>query len=595
MPSSPADRTASPGMPDDALTPRQAEILALLRQGKVNKEIARELGISLGTVKQHVHLLLRKLQVRNRTMAAQALSPAPEPAAKTGWSTAPTSLIGAYRPCLILSIQLSTADARLERPLHGLLAEKAFDAHALLIHRQDSVYSLIFGLKRARESDLLVVLALLGQLHAHFAHAGGIKAVLLADLVRVGQNRMGGWSGEIQAALLLDRACAWLGSTKAGTLHFNEAASFLMQGMDLPVQALCDSFVLPLVNLPDFYRFTARKSPPLAGREALMARIVEQMRVIATSAKPQCDELNGVFPLILVGENGMGKTRLCEALIEQLAVSSNQLVYFLVLSGGRVLDLVQGTLLPEELSWDPEKSSGPTGMPAWPALIVMDEAHEWTQAQWEAQFARLIAARAQKASEGGFEYPPPCGLVIATRGGIHAQRYPPDWPRFEVGKLDESAATTVLECLATEATRLQPLKAWVSLARHIPFFLCELARHHGLSIAFLTLVASRLDRFRMDWQIVYALALVPKPLSVSDLAQEIGESVQTVLPLLKAVMDSGIIAVIDSAGSDAHAGVPALGPHVCVGYRHPLVKMAVSALYHGRSQIALTGTPAPFS
>jgi len=52
------------------LTPREAEILALLAEGLSNKGIARNLGISDGTVKLHVKAILRKLEVHSRVEAA---------------------------------------------------------------------------------------------------------------------------------------------------------------------------------------------------------------------------------------------------------------------------------------------------------------------------------------------------------------------------------------------------------------------------------------------------------------------------------------------------------------------------------------------
>lgn len=52
------------------LTPRQMEIRSLLRQGMSNKVIASTLGISEGTVKNHVTDILRALNARNRTQAA---------------------------------------------------------------------------------------------------------------------------------------------------------------------------------------------------------------------------------------------------------------------------------------------------------------------------------------------------------------------------------------------------------------------------------------------------------------------------------------------------------------------------------------------
>jgi two-component system nitrate/nitrite response regulator NarL len=52
------------------LTPREREILCLLAEGQSNKVIARNLGISDGTVKLHVKAILRKLQVHSRVEAA---------------------------------------------------------------------------------------------------------------------------------------------------------------------------------------------------------------------------------------------------------------------------------------------------------------------------------------------------------------------------------------------------------------------------------------------------------------------------------------------------------------------------------------------
>jgi two-component system nitrate/nitrite response regulator NarL len=58
------------GSPFTKLTPRENEILALLAEGQSNKVIARNLGISDGTVKLHVKSILRKLGVHSRVEAA---------------------------------------------------------------------------------------------------------------------------------------------------------------------------------------------------------------------------------------------------------------------------------------------------------------------------------------------------------------------------------------------------------------------------------------------------------------------------------------------------------------------------------------------
>lgn len=51
------------------LTSREFEVLKLITQGKSNKEIGDQLGISEGTVKSHVNNLLSKLNVTDRTQA----------------------------------------------------------------------------------------------------------------------------------------------------------------------------------------------------------------------------------------------------------------------------------------------------------------------------------------------------------------------------------------------------------------------------------------------------------------------------------------------------------------------------------------------
>jgi len=63
-----------PSIASLGLTPRQTDVLALLLQGNPNKLIARELGLSVETVKDHVAAVLRVLNVSSRTQAVLAVS-----------------------------------------------------------------------------------------------------------------------------------------------------------------------------------------------------------------------------------------------------------------------------------------------------------------------------------------------------------------------------------------------------------------------------------------------------------------------------------------------------------------------------------------
>ena len=61
---------APPPRPDaGGLTPRQLDVLRCLMRGQPNKLIAREMGLTEGTVKIHIAAILRVLQARNRTEA----------------------------------------------------------------------------------------------------------------------------------------------------------------------------------------------------------------------------------------------------------------------------------------------------------------------------------------------------------------------------------------------------------------------------------------------------------------------------------------------------------------------------------------------
>lgn len=55
---------------DDSITPRELTILRLIGEGRSNREIADEIGLSIGTVKNHVSQIMDKLELRDRTQLA---------------------------------------------------------------------------------------------------------------------------------------------------------------------------------------------------------------------------------------------------------------------------------------------------------------------------------------------------------------------------------------------------------------------------------------------------------------------------------------------------------------------------------------------
>jgi DNA-binding NarL/FixJ family response regulator len=53
-----------------SLSPRETEIIKLVSEGKTNKEIATQLYLSVGTIKNHLTHILQKLELRDRTQLA---------------------------------------------------------------------------------------------------------------------------------------------------------------------------------------------------------------------------------------------------------------------------------------------------------------------------------------------------------------------------------------------------------------------------------------------------------------------------------------------------------------------------------------------
>ena len=69
-PREPPPPRAPLGARESVLSPKEVETLRLIASGKTNRQIARELMVSLSTVKTHVERIIKKLGVSDRTQAS---------------------------------------------------------------------------------------------------------------------------------------------------------------------------------------------------------------------------------------------------------------------------------------------------------------------------------------------------------------------------------------------------------------------------------------------------------------------------------------------------------------------------------------------
>ncbi len=65
----PVSQALASRVPDSSLSKRECEVLRLVAQGMSNQEISAKLGITEGTVKCHISVILSRLNVRDRTQA----------------------------------------------------------------------------------------------------------------------------------------------------------------------------------------------------------------------------------------------------------------------------------------------------------------------------------------------------------------------------------------------------------------------------------------------------------------------------------------------------------------------------------------------
>jgi DNA-binding CsgD family transcriptional regulator len=526
------------------LTGRQLEILALLKAGKANKEIAYELGIGVGTVKQHVVALFRKLKVTNRAMAiSRGLDMASQTAsrqARGGYAEVAEGAIE-LRPACVLSLAPETgADdvyahwRRLQDEVMAVI--DGLDATMVSTGRGIDV---ILGLHHARDDDAARALQIARDVFHALAEADvpwTVRAGLASGSLAASVHRCGGWTGETVAGRTIGRARALRSEAAAGTLLADAASQHLLAFLRrAEPSARGAAQVVPLRRPKRRERAPAepvhiRLLDRDAERDALRCRI-DAVR-------------NGAGGIVaVVGEAGMGKTALGQAFAEDCRAAG------LAFWDGRCSQ-VRG------------EGDVPTVAAAVaragerrPAAVLIDDGHFAAPAD-VAALARLAALSAER----------PLLLVVAGRRGVaEALRDLAVDQEIRLGRL--SAAAMAMLIHQHGGTLAKPVAAHIAeLAHGVPLFAVELARAARLGgartaadllipLTLLTLVTSRCDTFGLD-RVLLRIAARGEMVSATEMAALWSGTTETLRQELDRGLRAGILVEREGA----------------VGFAHPMIR-----------------------
>lgn len=532
--------------PVGALSERQRQILEMLRSGKVNKEIATELGIGLGTVKQHVVALFKKLNVRNRTMAvSRGAAMIPE----TRKHFVDQGLLE-YRPCVVLSLFLADEQAinaqPLGRQLQQTMAASAYDDDSIFLAHQKNGGDLIFGIQHSSESLVPKALHTANQIVSHFTATGEIGAHALrgglaAGLAVASMNRVGGWSGEAIASTAIAKARLLATETTRGTLSLADSVQDLLRVLAPSSQADSLPATIDLDALDQLpWRFQPRATGigtalPILGRD----EEIERLDFWLEGAR------RGTGRAIYIeGETGMGKSRLCDHVaLRCIETPGGRQQRFLCTEYGAdrcFLRLADGVALSlQDVLLQPVAGR--------PEVWIFDDCH------------RLPATILTELLEATTTVGNRLMVLSGRRSASIAGRL------TDIVKLARLPATVIKQIVKRQAQDIgteREANDIVDLAMGVPLFAVELARHRSRSIplSLRLVIGARLDRLKLDRLLLSTAAEVPGIWSVDQLARRLQEVPAAFRNSLDRAVTSGVLV---RNGQN----------RVC--YSHPLLRQAV--------------------
>ena len=474
------------------LTPRQGEILRLMCQGKSNKEIANVLDISLGTVKQHVVALFKRMDVRNRSMAvSQAMALVDGGAESAEAPAAQNKMLPqrsregflVRRPCHVVSFRAAHLRASADRNrFNKLLAALAFDANALYVPDESGGGELLLGVRSVSEWDVLTALLLVYQLCnqvglSQLADPAGISASICCGLAVIGVDGKGRWSGDTVATQVTAAARSAVRQCGQGDLYLSANALGMLRALHgHNSQAGVQTF--SVLRVEELIKLDFQQSRKPVGREAQYQQL--EQALLASS-------VHGQFQL--VGRVGSGKTHLCRALFaraQQLGVAGR---YFRIFPGPHFVDALTGKVVAVKDVMESCRSIASNGM----SLLILDD-FDLLNDEIRTQLLQCIGAESHRP-----------GLCVFTSQDVTINA-------VETIKL-EGLSAHELEMVLCErgqsfGTGAIGRQELAKTARGLPLFALELTESDGeqLSLPALVAVVCQVNKSNLDWQLLGQIA-----------------------------------------------------------------------------------------
>lgn len=543
-------------VPQPILSQRQCQILKLLQAGKVNKEVAQELDIGLGTVKQHIVALFKKLNVCNRAMAVSRGMSMQQEQERNGQAIRLDGLLE-RRPCVVLSIALpDDVPAPAVRLMHGTLAELASAHDALFLARKGNAGDIIFGLQQITVYDLAIALLAARSVHddlrKHDAQAAeNMRASLIAGLAVVSMRRFGGWTEEAIASTAIATARELLNNTPPGfgTLDPSILDLARVLGLDWGQPA---PLVMPLQEITTLRWTSSPRTYPIIGRNDELAALTTALK--KASMKRSTNRRGGL--IYIKGEMGMGKSRLCSEILASCLKKDGEGRLFRCLPRQLNTSLYDakngGYCSAEELTLLLHTKPART-----PEVVIVDDLHLLNKDQ-----QALLNAAASDAVRLG-------KLVIITgrREFIGNGDYLPEMislPRLPM----DATVKLVRKILGKGGGRRQEqaIGEIASVAVGVPLFVVELAQHSGnesLPLSLRIVVNARLDSLHLDRILLRELAKSSAPPSLQDLATTLDEDADSVRLQVEKTVAAGVL----RRGTDDR-----------ISFTHPLLRRAIISL-----------------